>query len=156
MDKSWWVSAAFGGALVIGGVLMLRSHMRAWKQQQDDPDLDDADRHFLHRRFRRRMKASGLLTLIGVMLPVGDVVRVFAGSPWWFALYWIVVLLLVMWLFLLAMGDMASTKVHTTVALNRIWAEQRKLEQEAAALRAQISNGHDQSNGAAPLADPEL
>ncbi len=155
MDKSWWVSAAFGGALIIGGVLMLRSHLRTWNRQQADPELDDEDRHFLQRRFRRRMQASGLLTLIGVMLPLGDVVRLFAGSPWWFAVYWIVVLILVMWLFVLALGDMALTKVHTTVALNRIRAEQRKLEKEAAALRAQMSNGHDQSNGAAPRTEPE-
>ena len=150
VDKSWFVSAAFGGALIVGGILMLRSHKRVWEQQQADPELDEEDRSFLGRRYRRRMQASGLLTLIGLMLPLGDLVRVFAGAPGWFAAYWIVVLLLVMWLVMLAIGDLASTKVHTTIALNRIRAEQRKLEREAAALRAQLSNGHDQSSNGAP------
>ncbi len=127
---------------------MMRSHLRVWREQSVDPELHEDDRHFLLRQFRRRMQASGLLAIIGMMIPLGDVVRVFADSPGIFAAYWIIVLLLVMWMCMLAMGDMASTKAHTTVALNRIRAEQRQLEQEAAALKAKLSNGHDPSRGA--------
>ncbi len=148
MDKSWFVSAAFGGSLTIAGLLMMRSHLRAWREQKVDPELHAEDRSFLKRRFRRRMQASGLLAIIGVMIPLGDVVRLSVKSPGIFAAYWIVVLLLVMWMFMLAIGDMALTNLHTTVALNRIRAEQRQLEQKAAALKAKLSNDHDPSPGA--------
>jgi len=149
VDKSWLASAVFGGALVVTGLLMMRSHARVWQEQKDDSELEDKDRLFLRRRYRRRMQASGLLTIIGVMLPVGDSIRLFLPAPEWFALYWIVVLLLVMWVFVLAIGDMASTKTHTTVALNRIRAQQRELEREAAALRGRRSNGQGRAHGPA-------
>lgn len=148
MDKSWWVSATVGGVLVIAGLLMMRSHWLAWQKQQADPDLEEGDLKYLRRRYRRRMQASGLFTVVGVMIPLGDVVHWFGNRPGLFIAYWGVVLVLVMWMVLLALGDIASTKVHTTVSLNRIRAEQRKLEREAAALRSQIASDRTSSNGA--------
>lgn len=162
MVKSLWVSAAFGGVLIVGGLLMMRSHWRAWQKQQVDPEFDEADLRFFRRRFRRRIQASGLLTIIGVILPLGDFVLsgavVEAGELAklaLFAAYVILLLLLSVWIVLLAIGDMASTKVHTTVSLNRIRAEQRKLEREAAALRSQIATDRTSSNGAPPSDDVE-
>lgn len=139
---------------------MMRSHWRAWQKQQSDSELNEADQKFLRRRFRRRMQASGLLVLIGIILPLGDFILSEAMGDAGrmpklagFAAYVILVLLLAVWVVLLAVGDMASTKVHTTVSLNRIRAEQRKLEREAADLRSQIANDRRSSNGAAPTDD---
>lgn len=139
MDHSWFVSAAFGAGLFIAGLVMMRSHYKSWQRQKADTDLDEGDLTFFRRRYRRRMQASGLMALIGVLIPIGDSVERFDDAPGFFAVYWIVVLALVLWLILLAAGDLAATKAHSTVALNRIRKQQRQLEREAAALRERLS-----------------
>ncbi len=150
MDKSWLISAGFGGALLVAGLWMMRSHSRAWQAQKTDAELDESEIRFFRRRFRRRMQASGMMALIGILLPIGDWVDLFRPAPGWFAAYWGMVLLLVMWLFLLAIGDMVSTRAHAAVALNRIKAQQRQLEQEAVALRKQASTGQNGSRHPGP------
>ncbi len=150
MDNSWLISAGFGGALLVAGLWMMRSHWLAWQAQKADGENDESDIRFLRRRFRRRMQASGMMALIGLLLPIGDWVDLFRPAPGWFAAYWGLVLLLVMWLFLLAIGDMVSTRAHAAVALNRIKAQQRQLEQEALALRKRTSSGHNGSQHSGP------
>lgn len=130
---------------MLAGLLLMRSHHVAWRTQQGDAELSEADRLFFRRRYRRRMQASGLMALIGVLLPIGDSVPLFRQAPGWFAVYWGTVLLLVIWLFVLAVSDMISTRAHSVLALRRIQAQQRELEREAEALRQQLTPGQNGS-----------
>ena len=143
MGDDWYISASVGAAIVIAGVLLMRSHYRSWSQQQEDPELDERQRRHLQRRYRRRMQASGLLTLIGIMIPIGDIESVFGDQPVLFAVYWFAVIALVMWVALLALGDLAATRAHSQVDLRRIEQMQRELEQELAALRSRGENGRN-------------
>ncbi|MGD9855832.1 MAG: hypothetical protein AB7U20_12880 [Planctomycetaceae bacterium] len=152
MEKPWLISAAFGGALLVAGLLMMRSHHRVWRAQKSDPELDAKDLLFFGRRYRRRMQASGMMALIGILLPIGDSVQLFLPAPGWFAVYWAIVLLLVMWLFVLAVSDMISTRAHSIIALHRLRAQQRELEREALALRRQLTPGR---NGSGKPGTPE-
>lgn len=143
MGENWYISASVGAGVVIAGLLLMRSHVQSWSRQQEDPELDDRDRRHLRRRFRRRMQASGLLTVIGVMIPIGDIESVFRAAPVIFAVYWFVVIALVMWVALLALGDLAATRAHSRVDISRLEHMQRELEQELAALQSRGANGRD-------------
>ena len=143
MGDDWYISASVGVAIVIAGVLLLRSHYRSWQQQQADPELDDRERRHLRRRFRRRVQASGLLTLVGVMIALWGVESIFRNAPGLFSVSVFVVIGLTMWVALLAMGDLAATRAHSQVDLSRLEHMQRELEQELAALKSRRSNGRD-------------
>jgi hypothetical protein len=144
------LSAGFGAALLVAGLLMMRSHTRTWRHQKADQKLGPSDITFYGRRYRRRMQASGMLALIGVLLPVGEAIKLLPLPRRWVALtwavFWIVVLLLVLWLVVLAIGDMISTRVYSTIALNRIRAEQIQLERKAASLRERLHTGRNGAN----------
>lgn len=143
MGKTWFVSAFVGAAIIIAGVLVMRSHYYTWQKQKADPDLDERERRHLHRRFRRRLQATGLLVVIGILIPVGDIEILFADRPGLFALHWLAVIALVMWVGLLAVGDLAATRAHSRISLSRLEQKQRELEREVAALQSRRTNGRD-------------
>lgn len=134
------VATAVGGALFVAGLVLMSWHLRNWRSRRDDPDLDDEERRFFRARFRRRMQTSGLLALLGILLPVGDYIP-WEKAPGLFTIYWGGVLLLLVWVILLAVGDMLSTGAHSRASLSRIREEQRKLREELHRLRARKSNG---------------
>jgi hypothetical protein len=141
VGQTWFVSAFLGAAIIIAGVLVMRSHYYTWQRQKADPDIDERERQHLHRRYRRRLQATGLLVLIGILIPVGDIEVLFANRPLLFALHWLAVIALVMWVGLLAVGDLASTRAHSRVSLHRLEQKQRELEREVAALQNRRTNG---------------
>jgi hypothetical protein len=141
VGQTWFVSAFLGAAIIIAGVLVMRSQYYGWQRQKADPDIDDRERQHLRRRFRRRLQATGLLVLIGILIPVGDIEVLFANRPLLFALHWLAVIALVMWVGLLAVGDLASTRAHSRVSLHRLEQKQRELEREVAALQNRRTNG---------------
>jgi hypothetical protein len=113
------------------GVGLLVSHQRTWRSQQDDPALSDEERAFLHRRYRRRMQTSGMLSLLGILIGVGDALLVIQKQqPIWPTLYWIGVLLLTGWVMLLAFGDLMSTAARAKAELARARQKQRELERQ--------------------------
>ena len=142
----WVPSTVMGAGLVLLGGWFLSLHLRTWRKHKQDETLDEADRRFYFRQFRRRMQASGIILVIGVMVPVGDLL-----IPWGkedasvATLYWLFVLALTCWVLLLAMGDLFSTRAHSRAALSRLRSKQRKLQAEADRLRAahrDPGNGH--------------
>ena len=141
VGNNWFVSAFFGASLIIAGVLMLRSHYYAWVTQRHDSEIDERELRHLQRRFRRRLQASGILVLIGIMIPIGDMETLFKDREALFAMYWFTVLALTMWLGLLALGDLVSTRVHSQVSISRLEQKQRALEQEVATLQSRQTNG---------------
>ena len=134
---NWVPAAVMGAGLALLGAWFLRLHWQAWRGHQADAALDDADRSFYRRQFRRRMQASGIILVIGVMLPIGD-----SLIPWRredasvATLYWLLVLGLTCWVLLLAMGDLLSTRAQSRAALSRLQRRQRELQEEADRLRA--------------------
>ncbi|MFK7822196.1 MAG: hypothetical protein AB8G99_26105 [Planctomycetaceae bacterium] len=133
--EQWLVAPVTGGCIVIFGLFLLRTHVRSWHQQQVDTSLDDHERDFCERRYRRRMQTTAMLIGIGAMVSVGDQLLPLDKSPVWFAVYWTVVLLATLWIAFQALGDLAQTKVHSRANLARIRRKQRELSDELSQLR---------------------
>ncbi|GAB4145799.1 MAG: hypothetical protein Tsb009_18150 [Planctomycetaceae bacterium] len=150
MNNNLFVSVSVGVGLLSFGVWLLRSHIQTWRAQKNDPTLEDRERLHLYARYRRRMQASGIIVLLGVLIPMGDilfsVILPRNLAPVWFALYWGVVLLLALWIILLALGDMYSTSVHTKASLSRIRSKQRELEKQISEIQRRKSNGQHRKN----------
>ena len=60
-----WPALIVGLVLVASGTFAIRSHMRSWRRQQDDPTFQDRDREYYGRRYRRRMQMSAILVIVG-------------------------------------------------------------------------------------------
>src|SRR5690554_5158092 len=99
--------------------MLLRAHYRTWQAQKQDSKLDDLDRRHYYARYRRRMQTSGMLALLGLLLPIGDAF-IPADAPGVFGIYWIAVLLLTFWVVLLGLGDMVSTTAYSKASMARI------------------------------------
>ena len=130
----------FGALLcAMGGSMMYLNH-RAWKDRSKE-EGDEDDQRFYDRQFRRRMQASGMILLIGIMIPVGDSLIPWRQAIRTFAIYWLIVLGLALWAILLAVGDIIATRIYAQVKLNRIRRDQVALEHAAERLRRSRGNG---------------
>lgn len=133
----------FGACLVIGGSCALVWHVRSWRRQQQDSETTDAERQYYRRQFGRRVQATGLIILIGILLPVGDL-PMWKDYPGSWAFFWMAVLVLTVWLMVLGCRDLLSTRVHsrhTHERLRLLREKQRELEQEVARIKARSPNG---------------
>ena len=130
----WMPSFLVCIALVALGGFMIRGHLRSWAERQSQGISDPADLLHYHGQYRRRLQTSALITLIGILIFVGDVISEQIG-PQLFGWYWVVVLALVAYLVLLAILDGLSTASHTRAALARLRAQRRQLERHAAELK---------------------
>ena len=141
MDN-WQIAAGVGVVIFVFGAAMMRWHVASWRRQKNDASLDDFDRNHYFARYRRRMQTSGIIALLGILIPVGDSLLSLQNFPALFAVYWGTVLLLTLWIVLLAVGDVSSTKAHSNVALERLRQKQRELQAHAKRLKSRRSNGH--------------
>ena len=144
--NNWAVAASVGGVVFLTGVLLLWTHIRAWRGQKHDPSLEAADREHYHRRYRRRMQTSGMIALLGILIPLGDAVIPWREAPAMFAVYWGMLLLLAFWVGVQGLGDLFSTGAHSRAALARIREQQRELQQQLAKSKRRGSNGQHSSD----------
>ncbi len=135
--QQWLVAPLTGGCIVAFGLFLLRTHKRSWNVQQFDETLDDHERAFCERRYRRRMQTSAILMGLGAMISVGDGLLPLEKSPAWFTVYWGMVLVATLWIVFQAVGDMAQTKVHSRANMARIRRKQRELRDELSQLRGE-------------------
>ena len=140
--KDWLVAPCVGGILIVVGAVLMRSHAKVWRLQKNDSQLEFDDRSHYYARYRRRMQTSGMIALLGFLIPLGDVLFHPKVAPLWVILYWIAVLLLAGWVIVMGLGDWASTVAHTRASLARIRQKQRELEQQLSQIRRRGSNGH--------------
>jgi len=141
-----WQTAGVVGIVLSGlGVLLMRSHQKAWRLQRDDAALDAHDQAYYQRRYRRRMQTSGLILLLGLLLPLGAGLMVWKVDVVLTTCYWIGVLLLTAWVAVMGVGDLVATGVHTRAALDRLRSQQQALEQQISDIKSRGSNGRDRS-----------
>ena len=84
-----------------------------------------------------------MLAIVGLMIPLGDLLPVFRKSPQLFVIYWLIVLAAVVWIVLLALGDLASNLAYSRVARNELRRERRSLEDELRTYRSQTNGRHE-------------
>ena len=100
-------------------------------------DLDDeVERLHATRQLRRRLQVSAMLMLVGILIPLSDLLPVFRRSPTAFTLMVLAILGLTVWIMLLALGDFASASSYHAQAQRRIHEERRALERQIEEFRA--------------------
>ena len=83
-----------------------------------------------------------MLGIVGILIPLGDQLeRFFRGRPGLFFIYWIVVLILVTWSVLMALGDWLSASAYSSLVNIQLRLERKQLEDEVRRYRAS-QNGH--------------
>jgi hypothetical protein len=132
-----WLSISFGVLLVIIAGLLIRKNELDWADAAADDQLTPSLTPMLRSRYRRRLQASVLLLLIGVMIPIGDL-PAWKAHPKMFGFYWLFVIVLVAWVVLLALADWLSVYLYSRIAtggLERVQAARAQLLAEAEELR---------------------
>jgi sterol desaturase/sphingolipid hydroxylase (fatty acid hydroxylase superfamily) len=111
-------------------------HVRG-RQRFAEEELGERERNFRRRQFRRRVQTSAMIGLLGAAILVGQLLM--DAAPFWKfkVIYWIGVLVLVLWIVLLAIADMAATsfyysreKTDFVVQHAKLQAELRKAREE--------------------------
>ncbi len=136
---NFWLSAAVSSLLLLVAVGLMISHQRTWqsaRQQQLKADEQD----FRRRQFRRRMQTSGMLAVLAVALFAGQLIP---GPPLLVFAFWGGVLIVVIWLTLLALGDMWATKHYFGRMRQKYLVEQARLQAELRRIRTVEGNGRD-------------
>lgn len=127
-----------GTLLIAVGVGLGWFQWRFRRPQADDDPL--AHRH-AQRQLVRRLQVSGLMVLVGILIPLGDLLPVFRRAPLVFALYWVAILCLMLWIMLLALGDFAAARAFHSRAQRQLLRQQSELERQLNRLRSS-GNGH--------------
>lgn len=150
-QDEWVPAATVGGGLILLGLWLITSHWRSWQAHAIDESLDESELRYYRHQFRRRIQASGIILLLGFLVPIGDFVIPWkANDASLAALYWLMVLALTCWMLLLAMGDLVATRAHSRRTLSRLRdlkQKQRELQAEADRLRAAAAG---RTNGSHP------
>lgn len=140
-------------ALIFGSLLVITAIIAAfcvWYSRHSlDPvvERDDTARAHADRQFRRRMQVSVMLGLTGILIAVGDQFeQLFIKRPALFFVWVAVVLILVIWMVLMALGDWLSTFAYTAVARSKLRHERTELEEEIRRYRA-AKNGDSYDDG---------
>ena len=144
MDVVGWAILLLPGLVISGlGSLMMWSHYRA-RVLQSGETHDELEESHLARRFRRRMQASGLLVLLGILISGGQLIDG-REMPALFGMYWLFVLFLTFWVILLALGDAASILSYSKLSQGKLNQQRREIEREFERLKARQGNGHPRS-----------
>ncbi len=116
-------------ALCISSAALMVWHIRAWRRLQN-ADIEPREREFRRRQCRRRMQTSAMLGLLGVAIFVGQVLMTLVASRLFLVIYWSGVLLLLLWMAILAVADMAATSFYYSREKNNYIVEHAKLQGE--------------------------
>ncbi len=125
MDRGTLIFAAL---LVALSLALLAMHWNTWRQA-DHGGLAERERDFFRRQFRRRIQASGMLGLIGLVMASS----LWLNEIWQQALLWSGVLCALVWLVLIAILDGWSSRTFygrdqaiTAAQIERLKKELRK------------------------------
>jgi hypothetical protein len=133
-ENNWIRSVAVGALLVAFGLLWMWSHVKTWRVEQTDESLGEFDRVHFANRFRRRMQTSGMVVLIGILIPVGDIF-IWKWGPWASTGYWLAILFLAMWVGIQALGDFTAVQSYSRAAMASVNSKRQQAEAELAEYR---------------------
>jgi hypothetical protein len=135
-------------ALVLGGTSagLIAWQVRGWRRLPLD-ELEDREREFRRRQFRRRVQTSGMLGVIGAAILIGQLLLSWAAARDYVALHWCGVILLVLWLLLLTVADLAATGFYYRREKNYHAAERARLQGELRQAQEVKARGHNGKPG---------
>jgi hypothetical protein len=124
------LTIALSATLLAASAGLLAWHVKTWREA-DHGGLGEQERTFHARRFRRRLQASAMLGIIGLLL-LGEL---WLKDPRTMLFYWSGVLLLVVWLLLLAASDWLASRLHFRAQLTTLQQERTRLQADLKRLR---------------------
>ncbi|WP_442482671.1 hypothetical protein [Aeoliella sp. SH292] len=119
-------------ALLALSGLLLDWHRRAWNAAKSNTELEPRDLRAARAQYLRRLRASGLIGVIGALLMVRPLVP---EKPLWFTLYLLLLVTLCGWMLLLALVDTFATSLRLRRAKQETESLHAKLERELRAAR---------------------
>ena len=140
VTNNWIQSVVVAAALLIFAALLIRNHRRTWIRHEQDPELDETDRFHYRGQYRRRLQASGLLGVIGLLIVFGDLGIEWRAHPLFFSFYWMGVLGATFYLILLGLLDAFATAAHAKASIARLRQRRSVLERQAADLSRELSS----------------
>lgn len=125
-------------ALLMGCLLLtlgVCSTWYFWKRLQSVAETDELARRHALSQARRRLQVSVMITLVGVLIPLGDLLPFFRRAPVAFVFFWVAVMVLAGWIALLGIADLASSRVYHNRAARRLKQQREELEAQLAQVR---------------------
>ncbi len=130
------ITAIFGGCVMLLGLLLQLPHRAAWLLQQTEFASDPRELKFYAGRYRRRRQTSGLITLVGVMITLADLPIVWnQAGPLLATILWAAIGCICLWIALLAIGDLMTTRAHVRATISRLAAHKDQLMNQLERLR---------------------
>ncbi len=130
------ISAIFGGCVMLLGVLLQFPHRIAWLHEKIEFANDPRELRYFQARYRRRTQTSGLIALVGLLIPIADLPIVWKQlGPLGSTILWGAIGCLCIWIGLLAIGDLATTRAHSRATIARLQAHKVQLMEQLESLR---------------------
>lgn len=123
------------GLLALSGAL-IDAHRRAWHAAQSSAELSDSARRYARAQYRRRMQASGMIGVLGVLIGIWPVVP---RQPAALMFYLGALLTGWAWIMFLAMLDFFATRHHYRRLRSEQMAAHLELVLEMQASKRQLS-----------------
>ena len=137
-----WSSVSIALLVLLATAGLISSHLRTWRLvQQNATQLQPSELDYRRRQFRRRMQTSAMLGLVGIGVLAGRLLIVFRSPPLVVLIFWSGVVLLVVWLGLLAVADMISTRYYFGRLRQDYLVEEARLQVELRRLKRSGGNG---------------
>ncbi len=144
MSGEIWSSVLLALLILLVAVWLMRSHVRTWQTvQRRRKELEPRELDYRRRQFRRRMQTSAMLGLVGIGILFGGLLIAWRARPWLVLMVWGGVMVLVVWLGLLAVADMVSTRFYYGRLKQDYRIEEARLHAELRRLQRIRGNGED-------------
>lgn len=120
-----WSTILFAVFLLATAAMLIAWHLLAWRRV-DHGGLADADDRFYRRQFRRRLQASAMLGIVGILALVDLFIEDVVAR----VILWCVILLIVLWTLVLAGSDWLASRLHFDKLLSANAVEHALLKRE--------------------------
>lgn len=156
-----WSSVLVALLLFFAAGWLIDSHLRTWsKVQKNQGQLEPNELDYRRRQFRRRMQTSAMLGMIGIAILVGQLISLLPIPRLLVVLFWGGVMLMAIWLGMLAIADMVSTRFYFARLKQNYMAQEARLQAELRRLQrtrgnGQAAGGPDEDSGSAASGEPD-
>ncbi len=142
------ITSIFGGCVALVGLLLQLPHRTAWLLQQTEFASDPRELKFYAARYRRRRQTSGLITLVGLMIVLADLPNVWnQAGPLLATILWMAIGCVCLWISLLAIGDLMTTRAHVRASVARLKAHKDQLMNQLERLRPDAKTDENSLKG---------
>jgi len=137
-----WSSILVATSLLVVAGAFIRSHHRAWRTLLlQRRQLEPSEFDFRRRQLRRRSQMSVMLGLVGIGMLIGRLLIVWPAPPLVVVVFWLGVMGLVVWVALLAVADIVSTRLHFSRLRQIYMVEQARLQAQLRRIERTRGNG---------------